>query len=108
MISQNNIEHITEMLQKGTITAERANVLIVRAERIRIVKKLPMPVRKALYAAVKTGELGHMKADGRKPEVFYHPEFEYLANEARSAEEYKIIKALSAVCAERSIDEVEQ
>lgn len=38
-----------------------------------IIGRVPAQVRKDLSAAVKAGVLGHMKKDGLKPEIFYHP-----------------------------------
>ncbi len=99
MRNQNDIERLQDQLQRGLITADQANVQMVRNERVRIISKLSRDVRVALNKAVKNGELGHMKKEGRKPEVYYHPSFEYLANEARNKEEYRIIMALAAVCA---------
>jgi len=34
--------------------------------------------------AVKDGKLGRMKKNGLKPEVFYHPTFDYVARKARN------------------------
>jgi len=38
-----------------------------------IIGKVPAQVRNDLRAAVKAGVLGHLKKDGLKPEVFFHP-----------------------------------
>ena len=99
MRNQNDIERLQDQLQRGLITADQANIQMVRNERVRVVKKLSRGIRSVLNKAVKNGELGHMKKDGRKPEVYYHPGFEYLAKKERSKEEHRIIRALQSVCA---------
>jgi hypothetical protein len=95
---QNNFEHILDQLDRGLITADQANVMKVQMNRIQVVSKLPASVRKALNEAVKRGELAHMKKDGLKPEVYYHPTFKYLANDARNKAVESAIRALKAVC----------
>jgi len=49
--------------------------------------KIPAQVRKALSLAVKRGELGHWKKDEKKPEAYFHPDFEHLARQARKEHE---------------------
>jgi hypothetical protein len=98
MINQNNRERLTDQMQRGLITAAEANIKMVRDERFRVVHKLSRVVRKALNFAVKKGELEHFRKDGLKPEVYYHPNFKYLAIEARSKEVNYKIKALKAIC----------
>lgn len=60
---------------------------------------IPSEIRKALNVAVKAGELCHKKKDGCKPEVYYHPNFEHLANQERNLAEMKMIEALAKVIA---------
>ena len=97
-LTQNHIEHLTDQVQRGVITAEEANVEKVRIARVQVVTgRLSAPVRKALNAAVKRGYLGHWKREGRKPEVYFHPTFEYLAREARDKHERKVAYALKGV-----------
>jgi hypothetical protein len=48
--------------------------------------------------AVKDGRLGRKPKSGMKPEVFYHPDFEYLANEARACHATKMAMAMQAAC----------
>jgi hypothetical protein len=96
---QNNWEHILDMAERGLITADQANVLKVKYNRVLVVSKLPASVRAALNFAVKSGELAHMKKDGMKPEVYYHPSFRYLAVAARNEAVSQKIAALRAVCA---------
>ena len=97
-LTQNHIEHLNDQIHCGIITADEANVERVRIARVQVVTgKLPAQVRKALNAAVKRGYLGHWKRDGNKPEVYFHPTFDYLAREARNKHEHKIAAALKAV-----------
>lgn len=98
MSSQNNMERLKDLMKRGIITADEANIRMVRNERIRVVSKLTREVRNALYAAVKAGRLCRMKKDGRKPEVFYHPNFRHLAVEARNQAEKQQINALLKIC----------
>lgn len=98
MARQNDIETIKDRLHLGEITADQANVDMVRSDRFRmVINSLPASVRKALNAAVKTGELGHMKKEGHKPECYYHPTFKYLAVEARNKREREIVGASRSV-----------
>lgn len=98
MARQNDIETIKDRLHLGEITADQANVEMVRSDRFRmVINSLPASVRKALNAAVKTGELGHMKKEGHKPECYYHPTFKYLAVEARNKREREIAGASRSV-----------
>ncbi len=100
MSDQNNIEHIKDQLERGLIiSADQANVEMVRSQRIRIVTKLSRDIRTALNVAVKNGELEHLKKAGRKPEVYFHPAFGHLAIEARSKAERKVVQAMLATCA---------
>lgn len=97
MSKQNNLERIVDHLQQGLITADQANVNLVRSERVRIVSKLRSDVRKALNEAVKTGELGHIKKEGKLPEVYFHPTFKYMAVAARKKHEQETIEALMKI-----------
>lgn len=96
-IAQNDMEHLLDLVNRGEITADQANVQKVRMARVVVVSKLPADVRKSLNAAVKSGELCHKKKDGRKPEVYYHPNFEHLANEERNQAEKEMLIALAGV-----------
>lgn len=97
-LTQNHVEHLSDRLQRGIITADEANVEKVRIARVQVVTgKLPAQVRKALNGAVKRGYLGHWKRDGNKPEVYFHPTFDYLAREARNRHERKTLTAMSGV-----------
>lgn len=81
------------------MTVDEANVEMVRAARVKIVvNSMPKNVKKALNNAVKCGKLGHYKKDGKKPEVYFHPSFDYLARSERNRIEKEIIKALLKTC----------
>ena len=98
-LTQNQVEWLRDMLQRGEMTADQANVEKVRMARFVVVTKMDAGVRAALNKAVKTGELAHKKRDGRKPEVYYHPSFEHLANEERNRIEKQALEALLGVMA---------
>jgi hypothetical protein len=50
------------------------NVKLIRSEGIRIIRgRIPSEIRKALNEAVRNNELGHLKKDGLKPEIYCHP-----------------------------------
>lgn len=60
------------------------NVEMILAEGVRAIRgTIPREVRKELMAAVKLDALGHMKKDGLKPEVFFHPDHKNWANAKR-------------------------
>ena len=97
-MNQNMVEHLSDMIELKNMTADEANVALVRAERVRVVNgHLPAAVRKALNQAVKTGTLGRKPKQGLKPEVYFHPTFEYLANEARARIERESTTNIAAV-----------
>ncbi|MGZ8220035.1 MAG: hypothetical protein ACXWT0_00155 [Methylobacter sp.] len=99
-LKQNDLEHLQDMMQRGEMTADQANVEKVRMMRVQLVTgRLPAQVRKSLNAAVKSGELCHAKKDGKKPEAYYHPTFEHIAKQERKAHELSILNALSGVMA---------
>jgi len=97
-LTQNQLEDLQNRMMIGELTAERANIEKVKIQRVLVVSHLPHDVRKSLNFAVKNGELGHMKKDGKKPEVYFNPIFEYLARSERNTVERETIKALSSVC----------
>ena len=68
------------------------NVEQIRAQGTRIVNgKIPRDVRKALNEAVKNKELGHLKKDGLKPEIYFHPNHLHGARERQKREaEYSL------------------
>lgn len=69
----NALEYVKDQMSQGKMTADEANVCLVQMVGIKVVSgKLPASVRKALNAAVKAGELGKVKKDGLKPEIYHH------------------------------------
>jgi hypothetical protein len=98
-LNQNDLEHIQDLMARGNMTADQANIEIVRMARVRIVNgSIPASVRKALNAAVKSGELSHKAKSGHKPEVYYHPNFEHLANAERNQAEREVFNAIKGIC----------
>lgn len=92
------VERIRERLRMGEVTSAQANVEMVLAERVRVVKgRVPSDVRRALNEAVSAGVLGHFKKDGFKPEIYFHPTFEYLAKGERAAVERAAKEAVAKV-----------
>lgn len=62
-----------DKMQIGEINVDQANVLAVQIAGVRILSNtVPSQVRKALNQAVKSGELGHIKKEGLRPEVYHH------------------------------------
>jgi fructose-specific component phosphotransferase system IIB-like protein len=93
-LNQNDLEYLQDLINRGEITADKANVEMVKMARVKIVISMPSSIRKALNLAVKNGELGHMKKSGHKPEVYYHPNFEHLANSERNRIEKESFNAI--------------
>ena len=90
-LTQNEIERLKDLMELGELTADQANVEKVKIARVQmVINKLPAAVRKALNSAVRSGELGHLKKDGHKPETYYHKSFEHLAIGARNTRERSI------------------
>lgn len=97
---QNALEIATNKMQLGEITADQANVLIVQIMGVRLITtRLTADVRKALNAAVKSGELGHIKKEGKMPEAYHHKNGRARALEARNEYARNINTALAKVCA---------
>ena len=70
---QEAFTYAQDQLRQGKVSVDQANVMIVQMVGVQVVSgKLPSSVRKALNEAVKRGELGHVKKDGLKPEVYHH------------------------------------
>lgn len=102
MPSQNDMEKLKDQMQQGLISTDQANVKMVKFDRVKLVTcKIPRSVRNALNAAVKNGELGHVKKEGRKPEAYFHPEFEYLVANKRNQHERDMINAIARVSGRR-------
>jgi hypothetical protein len=93
------LEYARQNIDKG-MTVDDANVELVRSMGFRVIGgKIPRTVRTALMAAVKAGRLGRLAKDGLLPEVFYHPNSEFSAKEARSKAFNAGLRAILAVCA---------
>ncbi len=76
------------------------NVEMILAQGSRVVRgSIPAQVRKELRAAVKAGALGHLKKDGLKPEIFYHPDHKHGAIERQKREAEYSIKCIATVIA---------
>jgi hypothetical protein len=91
-------EYALNEMQIGNIDAAQANVLMVQMMGVRVIKsRIPSDVRKALNGAVKKGELGHMKKDGLKPEVYYHKNARAEAIVQREREMRSILGTLKNV-----------
>lgn len=89
-------EYAMDKMRQGKINADQANVMIVQMMGVReVVNKLPMQVRKALNSAVKSGELGHIKKEGLKPEVYHHKNARARALDFRANVEREKIKTIS-------------
>jgi len=99
-LTQNHVEHLISAVQCGKMTTDEANVEKVRMARVVIVTSaIPRGTRRALNAAVKLGYLGHWMRDGKKPEVYYHPDFDYLAAQDLARHVNEINGALAAIVA---------
>lgn len=99
MSEQNNLERLKDLMDRGLMTADQANVQKVLNERVLVVRgTLTKAVRGALNAAVRNGELKRKKKENGNPEIYYHPSFEHLANEALSKRKHETLRALAAVC----------
>ncbi len=68
------------------------NAMQIRKQASRVIRgKIPAYVRKELREAVKAGHLGHLKKDGLKPEIFFHPDHKNGAKERQRREaEYSL------------------
>lgn len=68
------------------------NVANILAQATRVIHgRVPAQVREQLRAAVKAGVLGHLKKDGLKPEIFFHPAHKNGAIERQKREaEYSV------------------
>lgn len=72
--------------------------ILVQASRV-IRGKIPAQVRKELREAVKAGVLGHLKRDGLKPEIFFHPDHKHGAIERQKREAEYAVGCISKVMA---------
>jgi hypothetical protein len=106
---QNTIETLTDQIQKGEITTSDANVRLVLSQRFRLIRNtVPKQVRAALNSAVKAGQLKHMKKDGHRPEVYYHPNFEYMAIAARNEAHTAVMRFCQVATARIGVEIADQ
>ena len=76
------------------------NVANILAQASRVIHgKIPRQVRNELMAAVKAGVLGHLKRDGLKPEIFFHPDHKNGARERQAREAAHSIECIAKVMA---------
>lgn len=76
------------------------NVELILAQGSRVIHgRVPAQVRKELRAAVKAGALGHLKKDGLKPEIFFHPDHKNGAIERQKREAAYSIECIAKVIA---------
>jgi hypothetical protein len=76
------------------------NVAQILNQATRVVKgRIPAAVRKELMNAVKDGVLGHLKKDGLKPEIFFHPNHVNGAVDRQKREAEYAIKSIAGVVA---------
>lgn len=79
------------------------NVEDILARATRVIRgPVPARVRKQLSAAVKAGVLGHLKKDGLKPEIFFHPDHRNGAIERQKSEAAYSLKCIAGVMFEKS------
>lgn len=98
MGQQAALAYTMDALQKGEIQRGQANVFMTQLMGVRVIEgSLPREVRKELMAAVKNGEIGHMKKDGMKPEVFFHKNAGTYATEIRARHLESSINVLKKV-----------
>lgn len=95
---QTALEIAQNKMQIGEITADQANVLAVQIAGVRLISNsIPAQVRKALNAAVKAGELGHIKKDGLKPEAYHHKNARARALDARDEVFRNSVQAIKGI-----------
>lgn len=99
MSLSNDRELIIGKAQSGEISSAEANVQMVEAEGVRVVRgRIPKEVRSALHAAVREGRLGHIKKEGLLPEVFFHRNGRANALEARNRVVRSAAESIGKVC----------
>ena len=66
---------------------------------------IPARVRAELRAAVKAGALGHLKKDGLKPEIFFHPDHKNGAKERQAREAAYSVSCIAGVMAVKPVEQ---
>lgn len=98
MSLQNDIEHLKDLMERKQLTTGEANVELVLIQRFRLITNgCPRDIRNALNSAVKSGVLGHKKKDGHKPECYFKPTFEFMADAARNKHEKSVLNACKKI-----------
>lgn len=72
--------------------------ILLQGSRV-VYARIPAQVRKELMTAVKAGALGHLKKDGLKPEIFFHPDHKHGAVERQKNEAAYAISCVAKVMA---------
>ena len=76
------------------------NVQNILVQGSRVIRgRIPAQVRKELAAAVKAGALGHLKRDGLKPEIFFHPDHKHGAIDRQNREAAYSVGCIAKVVA---------
>jgi hypothetical protein len=104
------MDNIGDFMRTATergLTPDEANVEKVRMLRVFLVERsLPASVRLALMGAVKRGYLCRRMKAGERPEVFYHPEFEYLvAGKINDLLRVRALAVAGVCCGAKEIEE---
>lgn len=74
------------------------NVEQILCQASRVIRSpIPARVRAELRAAVAAGVLGHLKKDGLKPEIFFHPDHKHGAIERQKREATYSIGCIATV-----------
>jgi hypothetical protein len=82
------------------------NVEQILAQATLVVRgRIPMQVRNQLRDAVKAGVLGHLKRDGLKPEIFFHPDHRHGAIERQKREAAYAIECIAKVIATKPVEQ---
>jgi len=82
------------------------NVEGILSQATRVVRgRIPFSVRQELMNAVRAGVLGHLKKDGLKPEMFFHPDHRQGAIERQASEAAYSISCIASVIAVKPLDQ---
>jgi hypothetical protein len=74
------------------------NVAQILASGTRVINgRVPAQVRAELRKAVKAGVLGHLKKDGLKPEIYFHPDHKNGAIEMQTRHALYSVKCIASV-----------
>lgn len=79
------------------MTLAEGNVYMIKMRSVVEVHKFSKEVRQTLNAAVKAGDLGHIKKEGLKPEVYHHKNARARAIDYRNESERQKIAAIQRV-----------